>query len=351
MSHGLTIRSDSLYCPLALNLDTYSDCEIDCCHCYLRRLNHIWKSKFKSIDPDELKRKLVNGLKNTSPKSSLGNSLKQKKTIRFGNKSDPFQPAEQKYRASEAVLKILIELKWSFVLQTQCTERMMDYAILLKKAKDFVVVQPTISPGAEKDWEILERKRTTPIWLRFNHIGMLKNRGINVAVYGEPFIPGFHTVKDFEDILKRLKSAGIKNYNTYNLHFNDFVAKRLLSIGLDIEAIWEGNQEGNWRSIQIKLIELAKKYGIKLGCPDFINSGDYRQETNTCCGIDVPNPCTFNTHNWKRRLQNGKRKDDILLDSWDGIGDFKEGGKILFGTSDKFFTMNDVIGKKKGFLK
>ena len=341
MGHGLSIRGDSLYCPLGLSLDSYWNCECDCLHCYLRRLNRTWGSQLRPTDPDETRKKLVNGLKNNSPSSYMAHALRQQKTIRFGNKTDPFQPAERKHRVSEALLKILRDLRWSFVIQTMCTEVMMDYRDLIGECKEFCVIQPIISPGAERDWEILERKRTTPISERFWHIKLLRSDGVKTAVNGEPFIPGFHTLKEFEDMMKRLRSEGVRNYNTYNFHFNDFVAKRLLDAGIDIMAIWEGNQNDRWRPVQRKLIEIAQKYDIVLGCPDFVNSGSYHQTTNTCCGIDVPRPCTFNVHTWKRGQQMGDKF--IFQRSFDGVGDLEEGRKVFEGKTTKMFTMKDII--------
>jgi len=353
MRHGLSIRGDSLYCPLALSLDTYSNCLCDCWHCYLRRLNYVWGDALNPVNPEDLKRKLQNGLNNPKPKSSLAWALKRKVTIRFGNKSDPFQPIEETYRSSEAALRVLSDLKWSYVLQTRNTHILIQYEeIVVNNVGNFVFL-PIISPGAEMDWEVLERKRTTPISDRFKHIQKLKKQGVKVAVNGEPFIPGFHTVKMFEDTIKRLKSAGIKNYNTYNFHFNDFVAKRLLSIGLDIEKIWEMNQDKEWKPILHQLCEIADRYDVILGCPDFVNvPRDRKNETNTCCGIDVQTPTTYNTHTWRNMLLVGVPIDQILEKTWDGIGNKKEGEKVLTGKTNKMYTMVDagLVEKEKGLL-
>jgi hypothetical protein len=313
----------------------------------------VWSQELNPTDTELLRRKLQNGLKNPNPKSSLAWALKQKKTIRWGNKADPFQPVERKHRVSQRIFDILADLDWSFVLQTMCTGVMMIYESRIVKAKEIAIIQPIISPGAEKDWEILERKRTTPVESRFKHLRQLKRQGVQVAVNGEPFIPGFHALKDFENMMKRLKSEGLDTYNTYNFHFNDFVAKRLIKIGLDIEAIWEGNQDAAWSKTQKKLCEIADKYDIYLGCPDFVNTGpDYFQERNTCCGIDVPNPTWFNAHLFKKGLQTGFTPDELLKDCWDGIGDKEEGEKLLKGRSKNMYTMADAgfNSKKKGLV-
>lgn len=355
-SSGLSLRGDSLYCPLSFSLDTYSNCLCDCWHCYLRRLNYVWGGldKISAIDTDVLQKKLSSGLKNTNPKSPLAHAIKSKKTIRFGNKSDPFQPVEKEHMASYKALRILFDLQWPTVIQTMCTGIMTDYLLEMAPAAKYFVVQPIISPGGEIDWERLERRRTTPISDRLTDIKKLLKVGFFCAVNGEPFIPGFHEEFMFEDTIKRLKSAGIKHYNTYNFHFNDFVAKRLVKIGIDIEKIWEMNQDKNWKPILARLFDIADKHGVVLGCPDFVNMpSDRRNETNTCCGIDVPSPTTFNTHIWRNMVIDGKPTDEIIAETFDGIGDVEEGQKVLRGKSSEFYTMADaglVKKTKEGLL-
>lgn len=317
----------------------------DCHHCFVRFMNHTWGEDLRPLDIEKFKRKLYNGMRNNKPKTSLASALASKKTIRWGSKSDPFQAAELQHRVSREVLKTLIEYDWSFVIVTMCTDVMMEYEDLLIEAakKNLVTVQVFITPGLERDWEVFERKRTTPIPDRFNHIYRLKSRGIPVAANGEPFIPGFHDLKDFRRAARRLKEAGVDRWNTYNLHLNPHVAKRFAKIGLDLEKIWEMNQDSEWKKILPSLLQMAEAYDIKLGSPDFVNSGArHRDPANTCCGIDVPNPTTFNTHTWKRRVQEENSPEGILEHSWDGIGDFKKGVEVFEGTAEDLYTMKDA---------
>lgn len=345
LQSSLTVRGDSVYCPLALSLDSYGNCATDCWHCYLRHLNHTWGQDLKPIDLDKFRKDLVNGLKNKNPKTPLAHCLSRKKTIRWGNKSDPFQKAELQYRVAESIFRTLIELDWSFVIQTMHTDIMMEYewCILDAKDADLITVMPVVSPGLDKDWEILERGRTNAPRQRLHHVRSLQRKGVPCGVNGEPYIPGYHTVQDFEDTLKLLKEYGVKSYNVYNFHFNPFVAKRLHAIGIDIEAIWEANQDANWKPVLQRLLDLSVKYDVLLGCPDFVNTGPtWKERANTCCGISVPNPCTFNTHVWKRRIQDGEDPTQVLLDTWDGSGDQQQGQAIVCGKKSSFYTLADA---------
>lgn len=343
----ITVRGDSLYCPLCLSIDAYWGCEPDCLHCYFRGLNHVWGEEIRVADPEDVERKLRAGLSNKDPRTPLAHCLAKKKTLRLGNKSDPFQPIEDALNVSGRIIKILVNLRWSFVVQTKFP-RSAFRNILTNVGKKIppgtVHLMPIISPGLDKDWELFERKRTDPPERRAKVAGVAAQMGIPTTVNGEPFIPGFHTESDFRNALRLIKSYGIRSYNTYNFHFTPFVAKRIYDLpDVDIERIWYHNQDAQWKKILRGLLRIADEEGVKVGCPDFVNTGrDWREPFNTCCGIDVPNPCTFNTHHFKRLWQDGVPPDEILKSTWDGSGDFDEGKKIVYGTAKKMYSLKDV---------
>jgi DNA repair photolyase len=349
LKQGLHIRGDSLYCPLAFSLDSYGNCEADCTHCYLRRLNEVWGKDLKPLDVENFQRTLHNGLKNNNPKSPLAYAIKFKKTLRFGNKTDPFQDAEKKHLVSLAALETLRDLKWPVVIETKYTDNIWHCLEILKEMKSHLHVMPIISPGFDKDWEIFENKKTTRPTVRLNQLRGLKGLGIRVGVNGEPFIPGYHQVSEFEDMMKRLKDNGIPSYNVYNLHFNAFVAKRLHAVGVDIEKVWYYNRDEHWKPILQQLIDLALKYDIILGSPDFVNSGwKFWERSNTCCGVNVDNPCTWNVMTWKRMIQTSVctvdqfLKEEWYLDTWDGVGDYNEGVDVLYGVNKDRFSLDDI---------
>lgn len=345
------VRGDCLYCPLPLCIDSYWNCLTNCYHCYMRRLNRTWGEDLRPADPEDVRRKLQNGLNNRSPKSTLAHALKLKKTLRLGNKTDPYQDAEKEHKVSRRIQEVLIELEWTYVIQSRHLELLSRDEDLMDEAhrKGLLTVMPVITSGMESDWEVLERSRTTPIPRRLELIRGWINRGWTVGVQGEPFIPGYHTVEQFRDAIRRIKAVGVGSYNTYNLHFNDHVAKQLASIGIDVRQIWEMNQDAKWRPVLRSLCDVANREGIRLGCPDFVNvDPSWQEKANTCCGIHVPNPSKFNTHHWRRLRQRGLSDDAVLERTWEGIGEYTEGSKVVRDQSDIFFTLSDS-GKEGGF--
>lgn len=329
--HGLSVRSDSVCCPLALSLDSYWTCGFNCVYCYCREMNRTWGHEPRPLDPAALRRKLLNGLANRHPKTALAWALKQKKTIRFGSKGDPFAPEDDKFHVTVEVLKILQELSWSVKIETKsdlfCLHPFIDYL-----DNDRVVITVTITVGGFKDWELLEGKRTPPPDERLKALQGMAAKGFQCGIIMEPFIPGYHTPQQFEDLVESAAGRGITRFNVFNLHLTPFVAQRLNEVpDLDIERVFLMNQDENWRAILRDIIAICDRHSVILGCPDFINARDHPEQANTCCGVDVPNPTTFNYPTWKHILeQTGQFTREDMERSHDGIGARKSMCSLLF---------------------
>lgn len=333
---ALGIRGDMSYCPLPFYIDSYWTCEPNCYHCFARRINRTWGNDFRMADVEAIKKKLSSN-KGSSP---LQKAIQQKKTLRLGNRTDPFQRCEEKYQISTQILEYLKEQKWETVIQTKFPQRALDMTGLGK----YIIMMSIVTVGLEKDWELLERKRTENPLQRIKTLSKIKSKGAQVGANGEPFIPGYHTVRQFKETAKLLKSEGINRYNIYNLHLNDMVAKNLHNIGLDIERIWYMNQDEQWQKILERILRVADRYNLILGCPDFVNSGwDNKQISNTCCGLDVKNPCTWNSHYFKLAIQEGKDP----LKNWDEVGNYEEGLSILNGTNKDMYTVKEIAERRE----
>ena len=151
---ALGIRGDMLYCPLPFYIDSYWTCEPNCRSCFARKLNRTWGWDFRVANPEKIKRRLTSSKLGTSP---LSVAIAKRKTLRFGNRTDPFQACEEKYRVSSDLLHFLLEeQKWETVIQTKHPQRAWNMVHL----NNYAIVLSVITVGLEKDWELLERKKT-----------------------------------------------------------------------------------------------------------------------------------------------------------------------------------------------
>ena len=342
----ICIRHAHLTCPLPLALESYWACEADCLHCVGRKLNRIWGEEQRVTNPDSVRKKLRNALRNKNPQTPMAQALKAQKAIWIGRKTDPYQPIEMELMVTKGLVEILIDLRWPFIICSRYQANCQRDVDLFVKAGPLLICLVEITPGGESDWELFERKRTTPVNRRLRIAKRWQQLGIHVGIRGEPFIPGYHTTNQFRDMLRRLRSYGLRSYNTYNLHMNEYTLQRLHDVGLDIERIWEHNQDKLWRPIQCKLCQIADEEGINLGCPDFVNVPQgWKNCANTCCGVDVPGAFTFNTHHWRSLSQSGLASNDIIDRTWEDIGsedDQHQARLILSGKSDDYYTMEDA---------
>ena len=340
------MREDNLYCPLPFSLEVYWTCEADCSYCIARRLNHIWGNVQKVTNPQNLEKKLKNALLNQNPKSVITQALAKKKAFYIGRKADPYQPIELETKATQEIIKILGKLEWGAVLCTKYTTNLERDFDLICKNKKYISILTEVTVGLEQDWELFENKRTSPINDRLILLKKLQDKGVNVGVRGEPFIPGFHKYSEFRETLKRIKSMGLKSFNTYNLHMNEHNMKRLLELGVDIERVWELNQDERWGSIQKKLCRIANDENMILGCPDFVNvPKNWYPCVNTCCGINVYNAFTFNTHKWRNLILDGVPAEYIINNTWEEIGCSKQkiqAKTILTKDSKEFYTFKNA---------
>lgn len=316
----IKIRGTHLSCPLPLTLESYWTCEADCLHCMGRRLNKIWGNAQKMANPDNVRRILTNALKkeNSTP---LSKALFIKKAFFVGRKADPYQPIEKEHHITRQLLSILNDLEWPYVVCSRYQENMVDDTELFLHNKALSNILVEVTCGGEADRELFEMNRTTPVLDRLRIAKEWRKMGINVGIRGEPYIPGHHTLSQFRETLKLIKSFDIYSYNIYNLHINEYTLKRLHTAGLDIEKIWEMNKDVHWKTTQKRLCTIAEQEGVTLGCPDFVNlPKSFRSTTNTCCGIDVTNAFTFNTHVWRNGFLDKKSPKRIMEESWERIG-------------------------------
>ena len=128
------IRGDMLYCPLAFYIDSYWTCEPNCANCFARKLNRTWGQDFRIADVEAVKKKLLSA-KGTSP---LSQAIQQRKTLRLGNRTDPFQDCEIKYKVSTQILQFLIEQNWDTVIQTKHPGRAWEMTGLGKNCTEWL---------------------------------------------------------------------------------------------------------------------------------------------------------------------------------------------------------------------
>jgi len=192
-------------------INPYIGCEHDCKYCYARFMRRFTNHKEEwgafvdaKINIDEVLEKQI---------------LKYKKVhIYLGTVTDPYQPAEKKYKLSRKILKILSKTDNSISILTKSSLVLRDLDII-KKFKD-IDINFTINTLDEKWREHIEPNAPT-IKERLEAIKKLTDNNIKVYAMMGPYWPIF---TDTEALFKAFKQVGVskvfsESFNTVGGNF------------------------------------------------------------------------------------------------------------------------------------
>lgn len=104
--------SQCILCGLPVRFDTYSGCSHGCKYCFAQK-----KGRLQDIKVHETVKALAPFVAGKRTKET--NWCDWSIPLHWGGLSDPFQPAEKKYRVSYECLKLLAETQYPFVVSTK----------------------------------------------------------------------------------------------------------------------------------------------------------------------------------------------------------------------------------------
>ena len=186
--------SQVILCGLPIRFDTYRGCSHMCRYCFVQR-----KSSLNNIETDETPKSLkdfIKGKRNQDTSWCDWNI-----PLHWGGVSDPFQPAELKYRNSYKCLEVFAETKYPFVVSTK--GRLVadnEYLRLIEKCN--CVVQ--ISAVCDK-YDVLE-KGAPPFRERLKMIEAISQKGKRVIVRIQPYLT--EVFGDVKNNIRAFKTAG-----------------------------------------------------------------------------------------------------------------------------------------------
>lgn len=187
--------------PFEWALNPYRGCEFGCKYCYAR-YTHEFMELRQSIDFED----------KIYAKSHLAEILKQElkkidgsRGIAIGTATDPYQPAERRFKRTQAALEVLARHKdFALSITTKSNLVVRDIPILQEIAKrNIVSVNMTITTLDVSLARMLEPRAPRPD-LRLKAVKKLAEAGISVGVFPNPVMP---LITDQEERLDRLAKA------------------------------------------------------------------------------------------------------------------------------------------------
>src|SRR4029079_4439856 len=173
--------------PFAWSLNPYTGCAHRCAFCYVRgferRADRPSDQRYGTVV--RVKTNFVSQLRSELAKKSW-----KREPVAIGAATDPYQPAEAKYRLTRGTIETLSEFLTPFHVITRGPLIERDLDVLTSAARRVPVsVNVSISTLDRKEWRELEPGAPDPRQ-RLKAVRALSDAGLDVGVAIAPVIPG-----------------------------------------------------------------------------------------------------------------------------------------------------------------
>lgn len=202
-------RCQSERVPFDWTINPYRGCEFGCKYCYARYTHEFMELR----EPEDFETKIF--AKQWNPagfRDELG-KIDSQQWIAIGTATDPYQPAERRYRTTRRILEILAcEKGRRFSITTKSDLVAGDLDLLEKiSATNILQVAITITTLDEKLARLVEPYAPRPA-LRMEAVRRLSEAGIRVGVFACPILP---LLNDSESMLGAVARGAAKARAAY----------------------------------------------------------------------------------------------------------------------------------------
>ncbi|HJT23066.1 MAG TPA: radical SAM protein [bacterium] len=200
--------------PFFYSLNLYRGCRHGCPFCFAR-YTHWFLGFQNSFDFQRKIQVKVNLLERLE--EELANPRRKRDWVTLGAATDPYQPAEKKYRLARGAFRLLAKYRWPAVFSTKSDLVLRDLDVLrdlVDRANGGVAMTlTTLNPALQKFLE----PHAVPIERRLEALRQLKAHGIPCGIHLMPIIP-FLTDTDeaIEGMVRTAAEIGV-DYFVYNV--------------------------------------------------------------------------------------------------------------------------------------
>lgn len=191
---------------MAYSMNAYAGCEHGCIYCYARNVHEYWGYS-AGLD---FERKII--VKVNAAKL-LRQQLMHPKweclPIMVSGNTDCYQPAEQKYRLTRALLEVCNEFNQPVGILTKNSWIIKDKDVLQELSKKRLVSAMVSITTFNEDLRRVMEPRTTTAKQRLKVIEELSSAGIHMGVMMGPMIPGLND-HEMQRIMKAASEVGAR---------------------------------------------------------------------------------------------------------------------------------------------
>ncbi len=217
---------ESSQMPFRHTINAYRGCTHACTYCFARPTH-----RYLDLDPgDDFERRIVvkvNAVERL--RAELRAPSWAGDTIAMGTNTDPYQPAEGRYRLTRGAIEALSHARNPFSILTKSTMVLRDLD-LLAEASRRTTVRVSLSIGTldEQAWRTSE-PGTPPPLQRVEAVRRLNEAGVDCGVLVAPVLPGISDAPDqLEAVVRACIDAGATSISTVLLHLRPGVRELFL---------------------------------------------------------------------------------------------------------------------------
>lgn len=197
-------RCDSPRVPFRWTINPYRGCEFGCKYCYARYTHEFMELN----DPQEFERKIFAKAFDAARFREQLRRLPVGETVAIGTATDPYQPAERRFRVTRRMLEEIVRidgLRLGIISKSDLIARDADLFREIAR-RHYLTVSLTITTIDTELARLLEPLTPRPD-LRLAAVRALSDAGVRVTVFCAPVLPLINDSEASLDALARAAAA------------------------------------------------------------------------------------------------------------------------------------------------
>ena len=218
-TRNLLAKTDSDRVPFRWMINPYRGCEFGCKYCYARYAHEFMELR----DPLLFERKIYAKQFDAAHFREELKKIPVGEPIAIGTATDPYQPAERRFRVTRAILEILARTSgYDIHITTKSDLTVRDIDIFQELAKKhYFSIHTTVTTVDRELARLIEPMAPRPD-LRINAVRKLNAAGIRASIFCSPVMPLINDSDPSLDALaKAAANAGARNFGGNVLFLKD----------------------------------------------------------------------------------------------------------------------------------
>lgn len=194
-------RCDSQRVPFHWSINPYRGCEYGCKYCYARFTHELMERR----DPAAFETEIYAKDWNEAAFEHELKAIKPGQVLGIGTATDPYQPAERRFKRTRQVLEAMLGLRGISIFITTKSNLVSRDAELLQRLREHnqVAVTVTVTTLNRRLARLLEPYAPQPE-LRMEAVAALRRKGVSAGVIANPVLP---LLTDSEENLEAVARA------------------------------------------------------------------------------------------------------------------------------------------------